>query len=191
MLKPTLPTDDDDEGPFYEVSRLTPYDRRFTELRALEAKRDAIKANVVLTDKHMRTLAVLSLEIEVAQRRFRLESARSLDDVWRRRRSIDEWRAEIGRDQYNCSRRKVRSSPNRDLSDMSSDQKAQYEKDMRADANWFKRRRDQKMTEPEIAAAYLKRLEDRKCKTCEAASAKEQADAEEAHLRSLPGFGDF
>jgi hypothetical protein len=148
MLNSNEPLEDDDEGPIWEQIKLTPYDRRLAELRELQGKRDAIAANGDLRDDDRRRLLVLDWQIGKAQKRFDLEGERARDDDWRTRRAVDEWRGGIGRELYNSSRRKVRIMPNVDLSKMSPDEKAQYERDRRSDANWMKRCSEKGMTPP-------------------------------------------
>lgn len=185
--------DDDDEGPFWEPTRPTPYDKRFTELRKLQSKRDAISGTGDLSDDDQRRLVVLAWLIEKAQKRFDIEIERGKDDEWRRRRNIDEWRAGIGQSEYNTSRRTVRIFPNASLSQMSPDEKLQYEKDRRSDANWLKRRRDKGMTEATIVAAYRERLAKRKQERELGLTVLQEAEggADDDGLRNLPGFGVF
>ena len=191
MLNSNQPHVEDDEGPIWETIKLTPYDRRLKELRELQGKRDAIAASGDLSDYDQRRLLVLAWQIGKAQKRFDLEGERARDDDWRTRRNIDGWRAGIGREEYNSSRRKVRILPNTDLSEMAPDQKAQYERDRRSDANWLKRCRDRGMTEPEIAAAYRARITERTQNRGAVPTGLEQAEADDNGLRSLPGFGMF
>ncbi|GHC17405.1 hypothetical protein GCM10007291_15220 [Gemmobacter nanjingensis] len=153
---------EDDEGRIWPVVKLTAYDRRRNELRELEAKRDALEAKSDLDDRERQTLATLIPVIAKAQERFEREGKRAKEDLWRKRRGVDEWRAGEGRDDYNAKRRKVRHHPNADLSDMTPDQKAQYERDRRSDANWFKRQREKGVNEAAITAAYAERLEVRR-----------------------------
>ena len=183
--------DDEDDGPIFEPIKLTPYDRRMKELRDLQTRRDAITANGNIGTFGQRRLLVLEREIKVAQERFDHEGERARDDGWRARRGIDEWRADVGREQYNSSRRKVRVLPNADLSEMSPDQKAQYERDRRSDSNWLKRCREKGMAEPDIAADYRARVADRTHGRKEELALSEQAEADDDGLRNLPGFGMF
>lgn len=188
MRNPAESQDDyDDEGPIYPEVRLTAYDRRRIELRELEAKRDAIQAKAELTPEDRTRLAALGPVIAKAQERFEREVQRAKDDLWRKRRGIDEYRAGDGREEYNAKRRSVRQHPNADLSDMTDEQRAQYERDRRSDANWFKRQRDKGMSEAMITAAYAQRLEARQLERTE----KAQADDAEAAMQENPIFGMF
>ena len=191
MLNSNEAHEDDDEGPIWDPIKLTPYERRFIELRELQGKRDAIAAGGDLSDYDQRRLLVLAWQIGKAQKRFDLEGERARDDDWRIRRAIDDWRGGIGREPYNSSRRKVRIMPNADLSKMAPDEKAQYEKDRRSDANWIKRCRDKGMTEPDITAAYRARIVERTQNRKVALTVLKQAEADDDRLRSLPGYGMF
>ena len=186
MRNPAESQDDyDNEGPIYEPVKLTAYDRRRNELRELEAKRDAIQTKTELTPEDQTRLAVLAPLIDKAQARFEREGKRALDDTYRKRRGIDDWRAGAGRDEYNAKRRKVRQHQNADLAEMTDDQKAQYERDRRSDANWFKRQRDNDVSEAAITAAYAVRIGERDAER----AAKINDDAAEAEMRANPNFG--
>lgn len=179
MSKPAGHQEDDD-GPIWEPVKLTAYDRRRLELRELEAKRDAITAQGEISDTDRTRLAKLAPLITRAQERFDRESQRALDDVWRKRRNIDDWRGDAGREEYNASRRKVRDHPNTDLSEVTDKEKAQYKRDQKSDANWFKRQREKGLNEAVITAAYAKRLETRK----QERETKAQEDADMAEIRA-------
>ncbi|WP_439559893.1 hypothetical protein [Roseinatronobacter sp.] len=183
MQNITYYQDDDDEGPIYDEVKLTAYDRRRMELRELEAKRDAIMAQDEISDSDQTRLAKLAPLISRAQERFDRESKRAQDDAWRKRRSIDAWRSDAGREEYNASRRKVRDHANTDLSDMTAQEKAQYKRDQKADANWFRRQREKGLNEAVITAAYAKRLEIRKQER--ETKAKEDADIAEIRARAI------
>lgn len=157
-------TDSDGESyeVIYDTPRLTPYDRRFTELRSLQQKREDLLSNPVMSGRSQMRVAILTWQIGVANERFKIETARAVDEQWRTRRSIDEWRGGEGRDEYNASRRRVRAAPNTDTSNMTPEQKVQHGRDRRSDANWLKRCRDKGMPEEEVAAAFTERLEARK-----------------------------
>lgn len=182
MRNPAESQDDyDNEGPIYPEVKLTAYDRRRIELRELETQRDVIQSKAELDDRDRQTLAALAPVIAKAQQRFEREGKRAQDDLWRKRRGIDAHRAGEGREEYNAKRRNVRLQPNADLSDMTAEQKAQYEKDRRSDANWFKRQRDNDVSEAAITAAYAQRLEARrKDRADKAQVADEQATYEAA-----------
>lgn len=183
MNKPA-PQDDDDEGPIFDEVRMTAYDRRRLELRELEAKRDLILSKPEQTEDDAKRLAVLAPLIQKAQERFDREGDRAKNDVWRQRRAVDDWRRDEGREEYNAKRRKVRHHPNADLSNLTPEEKAQVERDRRADANWFKRQRGKGVSEAAITAAYAVRLEQRR--------ASREADAStDALLREHEHFGMF
>lgn len=188
MQNPVESQDDDDEGPIWEPVRLTPYDRRRQELRELEAKRDAILAKQDKTDDDHKRLVVLAPLITKAQARFDREAKRGMDDLWRKRRGINEWReSEAGRETYNSSRRKVRVAPNADLSQMTPEAKAQHDKDMASDRVWRSRCRKAGWPENRIQAELVVRIRDRDAKR----NAQAQDDADEAAMRALPGYGVF
>lgn len=178
---------EDDEGRIWPAVKLTPYDKRRNELRELEEQRAAITAKVELDDTDRQALAVLVPKIAKAQERFEREGQRAKDDTYRKRRSIDAYRAGDGREEYNAKRRKVRHHENADLSGMTAEQKAQYEKDRRSDANWFKRQRDNEVSEAAITAAYAQRLEARRKERAD----KAQIINDEATMRADPMFGKF
>ena len=145
----------------YEPVKLTAYDRRRVELRDAEEKRDVIAASPERTQLEQKQLAILEKQVVEAQERFDKEAQRGIDDAWGRRRDIDAWRAGMGKDLYNASRRKVRSTPNEKLVDLTPGQKEQWKKDQRADANWRKARAKKGWTEEQITTALAIRVEAR------------------------------
>jgi hypothetical protein len=179
---------DDDEGPIWEPVKLTPFDRRRKELRELEAKRDAILAKQDKTDDDKRRLVVLAPLITKAQERFDREAKRGMDDLWRKRRGIDEWReSEAGREAYNSSRRKVRVTPNADLSQMTPEAKALHEKDMASDRVWRSRCRKAGWPENKIQAELVVRIRARDTKR----NAQLQVDTDEAKMKANPNWAMF
>lgn len=141
----------DDDSYVFEpaIIKLTHYDRRLKKLRDLQEKRE------VLLEKpdHERQRATLDYMIQDAQKQFDKEKKRSIDDAWRRRRDIDDWRSREGRELRNASRRKVRSKPNEDLSHLTAEQKAEHKRGQRADANFIKRRTEEGMSKADIQVA--------------------------------------
>ena len=178
---------EDEDGRIWPVVKLTPYDRRRIELRDLEAKRDAIQAKGELTAEDQTRLAVLAPLIDKAQKRFDREGQRALDDVSRKRRAIDDWRAVEGREERNQARRKVRAEPNADLSDLTEDQKKQRKLDQTADSRWMKRCRADNWPEARIQAELVVRIRSREAKR----AAQVRVDEAEAEMRANPLYGLF
>ena len=169
----------DDPDIIIHAPKKTPYDTRREELRKVQAKRDVILAQPELSDDDRRRVALVEIQITRAQERFDKETKRAVDAGWRKRRAIDEWRAGVGREQRNSSRRK-KLKPNLDLSGMTDDQKKLHKQDQCSDANWIKRCRGKGMAEAMIAAAYAIRLEVRTVER-----------AEKAEMHDNPNFGMF
>lgn len=174
---------EDEQGRIWPKVTLTPYDKQRMKLRELEAKRDAILGKAETTDDDRMRLAKLTPLIVRATERFEREAARAKDDVYRKRRSIDAWRAGDGRDEYNTKRRKRRDHPNADLSEMTPEEKAEYKRIQRKDANWFKRQRKNGLSEAAITAAYALRLEARKNDQHE--NSQEEADMAAIRARAI------
>lgn len=162
------------------VIKLTPYDRRRQELRELQEKRDEVST----LPNSQRRLAGLEYKIEEAQRRFEEEQQRATDDSWRRLRDIDDWRSRDGRELRNTSRRKVRSMPNDDLSDLTKEQKDRRKGFQRADANFIARNKLKGVSEAEIQAGLLLRQQKREIKQA-------AADEAESALSVNPTYGMF
>lgn len=135
------------------VIKLTPYDRRLKELRELQDRREEL----LTYPDSQRRVAELDYQIKRAEERFEMEKKRSIDDSWRRRRDIDEWRSRGGRELRNASRRKVRNKPNEDLSHLSPEQKLDRKRIQRSDANFVKRKRKAGVPAFDIQAALLDR----------------------------------
>ncbi len=188
MQNPSEPQDEyeDDEGRIWPVVKLTPYDKRRAELRELEAKRDAILSKSEQTAEDRSRLTVLAPLIDKAQARFDREGKRALDDTYRKRRGIDEWRAGEGREDFNAKRRK-RPEPNADLSELSEEQRKQRKLDQTADSKWLKRCRADDWPEARIQAEFAMRIRKREADRAE----KAQADADNAALLDHPNFGKF
>lgn len=162
------------------VIRLTPYDKRLKELRALEQKRDEL----LKRPYGQRRVAQLDYLIKKAEDRFEREKERGADDDWRRLRDIDEWRSRDGREIRNTSRRRVRIKPNEDLSHLTTEQKEQRKRDQRADANFIKRQEAKGLAVSEIQAGLLLRQQQRERMRGAA------TEAESAMSRN-PAFGNF
>ncbi len=159
--KASAPADGDETN--YEIIRdpvrLTAYDRRRRDVRALEDQRDQVLAQ---PESEVRKKHLVSIEakIALAQKRVKREHEKSLDDSWRRRQNIDAWRAGEGQPIYNSGRRKVRVKPNTErsvLAAMTEEERKQHDNDRKSDAKWLKRRKTEGMSEADIAAAYEKR----------------------------------
>jgi len=172
----------DDDTYVFEpvVIKLTPYDRRRQELRALQEKRDKLLTH----PESQRRIAELDYQIKKAEDRFEKEKKRGTDDSWRRRRDIDDWRSQDGRELRNASRRKVRSKPNEDLSHLSPEQKEERKRDQRADANFIERQKAKGLAASDIQAGLLLRQQQRENKRLAV------AEAENAMARN-PAFGIF
>jgi len=172
----------DDDTYVFEpaVIKLTPYDRRRQELRALQDKRDEL----LLYPDSQRRIAELDHQIKEAKERFEKEKGRSTDDDWRRLRDIDDWRSRDGKELRNASRRKVRSKPNEDLSHLTPEQKEERKRLQRADANFIKRQEQKGVSEADVQAALLVRQQQRDAKRSAAAEVERQ-------LATNPAYGMF
>lgn len=176
MRNPAESQDDyDNEGPIWPEVKLTAYDRRRNELRELEARRDAIQSKGELGDRDRQTLAALAPLIDKAQARFESEGKRALDDTYRKRRGIDDWRAGAGRDEYNAKRRD-RGEPNADLSELTPEQKKRRKQDQTNDTRWMNRCRVDGWPEARIQAELVVRIRQREAER----AAQVQGDAEKA-----------
>ncbi|KSV61486.1 hypothetical protein N185_10710 [Sinorhizobium sp. GW3] len=172
---------DDDTCVFIPAEiKLTPFDRRQQELRALQEKYDELSKQ----PKRERQLAELDFLIRRAKERFAEENRRGVDDGWRRRREVDSWRSGEGREARNSSRRKVRDKPNEDLSHMTDAQKEERKRDQRADANFVKRRAAKGVAASDIQAELTVRQQQRDGMRAAAAVAG-------SPMTSNPTFGMF
>jgi hypothetical protein len=95
----------------------TPYESAFIARNDLEAKLEALSE----IDSIERAIVVQKLQS--ANVTLRIARDRSTDDVFRKRWSIDEYRADAGRAERNTGRRKVRVEPNADLSATSDEER--------------------------------------------------------------------
>ena len=167
----------------YEPVKQTAYDRRRAELREAVEKRDVIAALPERTQAEQKQLAVLEAQVAKAQERFDSEAKRGSDDLWRKRRGIDIWRGDEGRELYNASRRMIRSKPNEKLTDLTPEQKAQRQKDQRADGNFRKARAAKGWSEDQIASALAVRIEAR--------LASRSPEPESSEMEQDPTYGMF
>lgn len=156
--------------------RITRWDKASRKWRDLRAKRDALPA-----DTTARKVALLDEQIRIARQAIK----RAEGDVSRRQEEIDQWRADAGREEYNAKRRKVRQKPNTDLTDLTDAEKDQRKKDQRADGNWLKRQRSAGITEAQIQAKLVIRIQARDAdRAAQALEEKQQIEME-----ALPNFG--
>lgn len=187
MRNPAESQDDyDNEGPIWPEVKLTAYDRRRNELRELEARRDAIQSKGELGDRDRQTLAALAPLIDKAQARFEREGKRALDETYRKRRGIDDWRAGDGREEYNAKRRD-RGEPNADLSELTPDQKKRRKQDQTNDTRWMNRCRVGGWPEARIQAELVVRIRQREAErvvTVQGDAEKAAYDAEIAEIRA-------
>lgn len=187
MRNPSESQDDyDNEGPIWDEVKLTPYDKRRAELRDLEAKREAILSKSEQTAEDVSRLAVLAPLIDKAQARFDREGKRALDDTYRKRRGIDEWRAGEGREEYNAKRRD-RPEPNADLTALTPEQKKRRKQDQTNDGKFIKRCRADGWPEARIQAELVVRIREREAER----AAEAQVDADETKMKSGPTYGMF
>lgn len=159
-------------------AKLTRWDKASRRWRDLVAKREKLPP-----DHPPHKVALLDQQIVTARKA--LERAES--DVSRWQEAIDNHRADAGRADYNRRRRKVRSQPNADLSDMTPKQKEQHGKDRRADANFVKRRRNAGIPEAKIQAELVVRIRAREAER----AAKARAAEEQAELEQHPHYSLF
>lgn len=168
--------DPNDPDVIFDEVNLTRWDKASRKLRELQAKRDALPP-----DYPPHLVAALDQQITFARDALK----RAEGDVSRRQEKIDEWRADAGREEYNASRRKVRDNPNADLSNMTEAVKRQRKQAQINDSKWLARRRDAGIPEAQIQAALVERIRIREAKRLD----RTQADAEQAALEALPGYG--
>ncbi|NEJ21114.1 hypothetical protein GR247_13160 [Rhizobium leguminosarum] len=171
---------DDDVYVFTPATiKLTPYDRRLRELRALREQRE-----LSISSSNQRRMAELDYQIKKAEERLEKEKRRDADEKWRRLRDIDDWRSRNGRASRNASRRKVRNEPNEDLSHMTPEQKEERKRDQRADANFIKRQEAKGVAASDIQVRLMLRQQERDSKRGAVAEA-------ESGMARNPTFGMF
>lgn len=158
--------------------KLTRWDRASRRLRDLVAKRDALPP-----DHSFHTAAILDAQII----RARAAVKRAEGDVSRRQESIDEWRADAGREDYNASRRNGKGTPHADVASMSPQQKQRHDKDGAADRAWRARCRKAGWSEVKIQAELVERIRSRDAER----AAESQADTEQAELERNKHYGMF
>jgi hypothetical protein len=159
-----IENDDDTCVVIREPVKLTEYDKRRAELRALQDKQEQLLAVPELTPEDRQRLAMLDRQIPEAQKRFDVEAKRGLDDIWRKWRGIQDWRAQsaaTGDDKYNKTRRKKRANPNAKLSGWSPEEKTQRKRDQSSDNNWITRRQEWGWLEEQILTALVARIDAR------------------------------
>lgn len=114
-----------------DAPALTPYDKARQAVTDAEILRDVAEPG---SDEYHRAMADLAEK----KRAFKVEQERATDPTYRKRRATDEWRAGLGRDEYNASRRdKERPNtmtPKDVLNAMTPEERAQHVKDQKADS---------------------------------------------------------
>lgn len=159
-VEPTpAPDDEPDVVRIDHAPILTPYDKARNAVAEAEVWRDVQTPG---TQEYHEAMA----ELAEAQRKFKLEQERALDDVSRKYRAIDEWRAGEGNETYKASRRK-RPKPNARLKDMTPEQRMQHKADMNAKRVWVAKKRKAGWTDARIEAElpgwWARRLAKRAC----------------------------
>lgn len=108
LAKPPAPSWNEADLEGVEIIRIerhnTRYDRVYIECRELDNLLTGLDAN---SDEYGAGMSKLA----DAKRRLAIEGERSTDDVYRKFEEIDEWRATVGKEDYNASRR-VSEQPN-------------------------------------------------------------------------------
>ncbi|MFC0200574.1 hypothetical protein [Paracoccus rhizosphaerae] len=170
--------DPNDPDTIIDDVKLTRWDKASRRLRDLVAKRDALPL-----DHSFQTAAILDAQIVRAREALK----RAEGDVSRRQESIDEWRADAGRETYNSSRRNGRGTPHADVASMTPEQRQQHDKDGAADRAWRRRCRKAGWPEVKIQAELVVRIRSREAKR----AASYEADEEQAELERNPMFGAF
>lgn len=160
------------------------YDRIFVKTRKLEAEWKDLQDDPTATPEQK---SELSAKVAAARLQLKKELKRGLDDVARRHEAIDEWRATVGREQYNAGRRKTRTTPNERLMHLTKEEKAQRKKDQSAEINWCARQRKAGKTEQEIAVALITWRAERHAKRAQEVEIAKQV----AEMEAQPGFAQF
>jgi hypothetical protein len=169
--------DPDDPDVIIHEPKVTRFDKAMTTLRELEAQKAALPVDA---DVH----SVVALNSQIEEARKKKERAES--DVSRKQEGIDDWRKGAGREEYNASRRQ-REQPNADLSEMTREERARRHQDQRNDSKWRKNCAAKGMTEAQIAAAFVDRVQKRDADR----AAKADEKAAEETMRALPTFNMF
>lgn len=148
-VAPRLTPDFDDPDVIKEPIFRTRYDRARQRVADAQAQIAAIEAVTDRSNSDRAKLILLRQELLKAQAALEFsqtDKARQLD-------SIDEWRADAGREERNAGRRKVRNQPNVRLRDMTPEQRQAHVREL---ARLKKQRqRAKKRAEKEAAAAHL------------------------------------
>jgi len=139
---------------------LTPYDRARERIVEAQARCKAAEPG---SDEYHRAMA----DLAAARLKQKMERDRAIDEGWRKRREIDVYRSGEGREEYNASRRKVRSHPNADTKSMTPEQRAQHDRDMTTKRGWVCKKRKAGWPDEKIAEAlpgwWAQRLAKRTC----------------------------
>jgi hypothetical protein len=128
-----------------------PYDKARTA-------RDEARARVEIasydrtSEEHCAAMAALA----EAEQRFKVEQFRATDNDWRRRQEIDRYRSE-NREERNALARKVREVPNKNLSELTEEERQAHERVQTSDYSWCFRARKKGWTEEKIAAGLAER----------------------------------
>ena len=143
------------------------FDRLNRQRRALEADLDAAPAG--------EERAALKARLADVNRQLSTELERGVDETWRAREAVNEWRADAGRLDYNAARRMVRSEPNRPRTDDAEERRkrlneskaasgrkrragaTEEDKAAEADRKWASRQRVAGKSENEITEGLARR----------------------------------
>ncbi len=144
----------------------TPYDRAFTDCRALERELAELSAFDELTKDQEKRLAALPDLVTRARERMAVELKRAADPTWQGRTSISTWRkTPAGK----AARRTTRPVPNLSLAEYSDDEKKAREDEQKYISNTRIRLAKQKLSDTEIEAKIEAGLEKRRQKELRAA----------------------
>ncbi len=125
-MDPNFMTHDDDELPekiYVKPILVSPYDRAFLKVRALESELASAQAD----DRPQ-----IEADLVAANVKWDIEKNRDLDDRYRQFHLIDQHRAGEGREDRNTSRRNVRDQPNASLKEMSAEEQQAHRKAQKA-----------------------------------------------------------
>jgi len=148
-----LEADDDiPEKIYVQPNWVSPHDRAFVKVRALEAELEKATAD----DRPQ-----IEAELKAANAAWEIEKVRALDDRFRWFHLVSRWRANEGRDTYNASRR-TRAKPNAAPKDMSGEERKTHRRAQIADSEWRRTKKAAGWTADQIEAGLEERRAKRK-----------------------------
>lgn len=120
----------DEDGGFIEKIYHEPEQTLYDKARAkIKDAENRMAANAKLSPEWNRAIH----ELAEGKRQLATALERDSDEGWRKRRRIDEWRAGDGREAYNASRRKIRTTANASRQSMSVEERKDHDREKAAD----------------------------------------------------------